>query len=208
MIVTPKIRVDPLSAIPKYYQLSEIIRHKIEAEEWQPHDPIPPERELETLYNVSRTTVREALNHLEDQGYIYREHGRGTFVARPKMQHSLHSLQSFTDDMKARGFIAGQKLLELNQINPPIRVKQQLNLPDEQTVISVKRLRYADDEPIGIQTAYIPLPSNQTIIQEELDQFGSLYALLENKFGLLPIEADATLEATAATQAEAVLLNI
>ena len=103
MMVTKTMRVDPFSAVPKYYQLSEILRQKIDDRDWQPHDSIPPERELEALYKVSRTTVREALNHLAEQGYIYREHGRGTFVSRPKMQHSLHILHSFTDDMKARG---------------------------------------------------------------------------------------------------------
>ncbi len=59
-------RVDPRSAVPRYYQLGEILRQKIENAEWQPHDALPPERELETIYGVSRTTVREALNHLEN----------------------------------------------------------------------------------------------------------------------------------------------
>lgn len=203
------MRVDPLSVVPKYYQLSEILRHKIDNNEWQPHDPIPPERELETLYNVSRTTVREALNHLANQGYIYREHGRGTFVSRPKMQQSLHTLHSFTDDMAVRGSVAGQRILSLERITPSDRVRQQLELSSgTESVMQVERLRHADDEPIGIQLAYLPLTVDQTITMEELLEVGSLYTLLETKFGLIPVEADETLEAIVANEREASLLKI
>ena len=203
------MRVDPLSVVPKYYQLSEILRQKIDNNEWQPHDPIPPERELETLYNVSRTTVREALNHLANQGYIYREHGRGTFVSRPKMQHSLHTLHSFTNDMQVRGSVAGQRILNLDRIPPSDRVRRQLELPpDMESVVQIERLRYADDEPMGIQLAYLPLAADQTITSEELLEFGSLYTLLETKFGLIPIEADETLEAIIVDEREASLLKI
>ncbi len=203
------VRVDPLSAVPKYYQLAEILRQKIDSEQWRPHDPLPPERELETLYNVSRTTVREALNYLANQGYIYREHGRGTFVARPKIQPSLHLLQSFSAEMQARGVTPGQLILGLEYVNPPSRVRQQLDLPPEvEQVLQLERLRYANDEPIGLHLAYLHLPPEQTITQEELQETGSLYTILENKLGLIPIEADVTLEATAADKREAGLLQV
>ena len=203
------MRVDPLSIVPKYYQLSEILRQKIDNNEWQPHEPLPPERELENLYNVSRTTVREALNYLAKQGYIYREHGRGTFVARPKIQSSLHLLHSFTDDMQIRGFEAGQRILKLDCIKPSDRMREKLDLSSQAKQITlVERLRYADNEPIGIQIAYLPLLPGQTITQEDILTFGSLYALLETKFNLMPIEADETLEATIADEREADLLEI
>ena len=209
MMVTQTMRVDPFSVVPKYYQLSEILRQKIEDNVWLPHDPLPPERELESLYNVSRTTVREALNHLTDQGYIYREHGRGTFVARPKMQHSLHILHSFTDDMKMRGFSAGQQILGVNRVVPPTRARKQLELSSDVTkVLQIERLRFANDEPIGLHLAYLPLTTEQTITAQELTEFGSLYALLETRFSLLPLEADETLEATIADKREAELIKI
>lgn len=203
------MRVDPLSAVPKYYQLSEILRHKIDNKEWRPHDPIPPERQLETLYHVSRTTVREALNHLADQGYIYREHGRGTFVSRPKLQHSLHLLHSFTDDMKARGVTAGHRILEFEWVSPAGHVRQQLELPPEiKRILRIERLRYGDSEPVGLQVAFLPLTADQALSREELDRSGSLYRLLEDKFSLIPVEADETLEATAAKPREASLLEV
>jgi GntR family transcriptional regulator len=203
------VRVDPLSAVPKYYQLAEILRQKIDSNDWRPHDSLPPERELETLYNVSRTTVREALNYLASQGYIYREHGRGTFVARPKIQPSLHLLQSFTADMQVRGFVPGQRILGLDYVTPSNRIRQQLDLsPHINQVLRLERLRYANDEPIGLHIAYLPLLPEQTITQEELQATGSLYALLEAKFGLIPLEADVTVEATTADRREATLLKV
>jgi GntR family transcriptional regulator len=202
-------RVDPLSAVPKYYQLAEILRQKIESDEWKTHDSLPAERELEVIYGVSRTTVREALNYLAKRGYIYREHGRGTFVARPKMQQSLHLLRSFTDDMTARGSSPGQRILELEYVEPTSRIRQQLELPLETSkVMKLERLRYADNEPIGIHTAYLPLSTDQPVTVDELLHSGSLYALLESKFNLIPVEAEQTIEATGANKEEAALLEV
>ncbi|HBY93130.1 MAG: GntR family transcriptional regulator [Ardenticatenaceae bacterium] len=202
-------RVDPFSAVPKYYQLHDILQQKIEDGVWRPHESLPSERELESLYNVSRTTIREALGILEKEGYIYREHGRGTFVSRPKLQYSLNMLSSFTDDMKLRGFVAGQQLLHLEYVEPSSRVRQQLQVqPRVDHVLRIERLRLANGEPIGIHDAYLPLSRDQRITVEELDEVGSLYTLLESKFNLAAAEADETLEATVANHREATLLQV
>jgi GntR family transcriptional regulator len=202
-------RVDPFSAVPKYYQLAEGLRQKIENEDLKPHDALPSERELEAIYAVSRTTVREALNYLTKQRHIYRERGRGTFVARPKMRHSLHLLQSFTDDMKARGYAAGQLILELERVAPPLSIRKQLELsPETDYVVKLERLRYADSEPIGIHTAYLPLLPDQVLTMDDILAFGSLSALLESRFNLIPGEANQTIEATVANEREAALLEM
>ena len=202
-------RVDPRSAVPKYYQLSDILRQKIGNAEWQPHDALPPERELETIYGVSRSTVREALNHLENEGLIYREHGRGTFVAYPKPELSLHLLRSFTEDMRVRGSAAGQQILELGHAIPSNQVRQQLELPPEvEQVLRIARLRVAEKEPIAIHVVYLPLLPDQVIAEDELLSFGSLYALLQSKFNLIPLEANQTIEATVASEHEAALLAV
>ncbi len=204
----PTTRVNPFNIVPKYHQLYDILRQQIE-DGWQPHEAIPSERELENLYNVSRTTVRQALNLLVNEGYLYREHGRGTFVARPKLQHSLHLLTSFTDDMRLRGLQPGQRLLSLKYVEPTSRVRQQLDLSAEVSeVLKIDRLRFGDAEPIGLHTAYLPLAGGQAITEEELAARGSLYDVLESKFNLLPAEADETLEATVADEHEASLLQV
>ena len=69
------------SKLPLYHQLYEIVRGDILGKKWQPGDMLPPESELIDTYQVSRTTVRQVLDMLVNEGLIYRQRGRGTFVA-------------------------------------------------------------------------------------------------------------------------------
>lgn len=202
-------RIDPYSYIPKYHQLFAILRTKIENKEWEPNQMIPSERDLEKTYNISRTTIRQALSMLDDYGYVYRELGRGTFVAPPKLQNSLHELTSFSNDLNERGLKPGQKILELKYVEPPVIVRQLLELPDNfGEVLYVERLRFADDIPIGLHYSYLPLEVDDPITLGELEETGSLYEVLQSKYNLVPAEADETLEATIADATESKLLRV
>ena len=202
-------RIDPYAFVPKYYQLFSILRSQIEDGELPPLQPIPSERELEEIYNVSRTTIRQAISLLSNQGFVFREHGRGTFVAPPKLQNSLHELTSFTQDMQARGLVPGQKVLELAYIEPSQKVRHQLELnPEVKQVLFLKRLRFADNKPIGIHSAFLPLDPSHPITIQEIDRSGSLYSLLQSKFNLIPSKAYETIEATIADPEEAQLLEV
>jgi GntR family transcriptional regulator len=204
-----RLRIDPYTAIPKYQQLFAILRKKIEDGEWAPRQPIPSERDLETLYKASRTTVRQALAKLETHNYIYREHGRGTFVAPQKFQNSLHVLTSFTADMRERGLVPGQQILEMGWVEASQKLRQQLELPaEDDQVFRLKRLRLADGQPIGIHNSYLPLALGQLLTAAEIEASGSLYRVLEEQFHLYPTEADETLESTIADVYEAQLLDI
>lgn len=199
----------PYDLVPKYGQLADIIRQKIERGEWGSGELIPSERELEGMCQVSRTTVRQALDMLVRRGYVYRDHGRGTFAALRKFQNSLHTLTSFTQDMKGRGLQPGQKILCFGRVELPAPLRQQLGLPDEMTgALRIERMRYADGEPIGIHDSYLPLGPDQVFERRELERIGSLYELLETHLGLVVAEADETIEATIADQHEATLLPI
>jgi len=79
------------SKLPLYQQLYEILRSKITRREWQPGDMIPPESEMVNQYQVSRITVRQVLDMLVQEGLIYRERGRGTFVALPRVDSAQHA---------------------------------------------------------------------------------------------------------------------
>lgn len=201
--------INPFDAIPKYHQLANILRRKINEGEWKPLMPIPSERQLEPLYNVSRATIRQAIELLIRQGYLFREHGRGTFVSPQKLQKAIQDLTSFSEDMRARGLRPGQIILELEVIDPPDFVRQHLDIPEGPAkVIKIKRVRLGDDLPIGIQTSYLLIPENQTMTREDIEQNGSIYDILAEKFHLIPTEADETLEVVLASEDEAMLLNI
>ncbi|KAF0111803.1 MAG: GntR family transcriptional regulator [Chloroflexi bacterium] len=200
--------IDPYNALPKYIQLASILRQKIEDGEWEPRSPIPSERQLEVLYNISRTTIREAIDHLMRQGYIYREHGRGTFVSPQKLQKTLMELTSFSEDLIKRGIQPGQIIRSLTSVLPPVKILQKLELAPGTHVLCIERIRLGDNTPIGLQTSYLALAENQTITSEEMESSGSLYRILQEKFNIIPSEADETLEVTLATPEEADLLQI
>lgn len=200
--------INPYDVVPKYYQLAAILRRKIEEGEWKPRTPIPSERQLEVQYSVSRTTIRQAIDYLERQGYLYREHGRGTFVSPQKLQKGIQELTSFSEDLLRRGIRPGQIIRSIQRLTPPESIQQRLELPPGGQVWCIERIRLGDDLPIGLQTSYLALNEQQRISREELEAVGSLYRLLQDKFGIIPSEAEETLEVTLATPQEAALLQI
>jgi GntR family transcriptional regulator len=200
--------IDPYTAVPKYYQLASILRQKIEEGEWQPRSVIPSERQLENLYNLSRTTIREAIDNLVQQGYLYREHGRGTFVSPQKLQKGWMELTSFSEDLLKRGIQPGQIIRSVERIVPSPRILQRLELSPGSFVFRIERVRLGDGTPIGLQTSYLSLRPDQQITLEDLEESGSLYRVLGEKFNIYPSEADETLEVTLATPEEARLLEI
>ena len=201
--------VDPNDFLPRYYQLSNILRERIARGELEAREPIPSERQLEKDYSVSRTTIRRAIELLIRQGYLYREHGRGTFVSPHKLQKGISELTSFTEDMKRRGLKPGQNILEIGSVAPPDDVRTRLELrEDREKVLRVERLRLGDGVPMGLQTSYYVLPEGESISRKELEEVGSIYRILQEKFHLIPTEADETLEVALATPREASLLQI
>ena len=201
--------IDPNDFLPRYFQLANILRERIANGDFNALEPIPAERQLEELYSVSRTTIRQAIDLLVRQGFLYREHGRGTFVSPQKLQKGVSELTSFSEDMKRRGLEPGQKILQIGFVEPPPKVRLQLELPaNYKEVLRIERLRLGDGVPMGLQTSYYVLPEGQTITREELEKNGSVYRILQEKFHLIPTEADETLEVTVATPQEAALLQI
>jgi len=200
--------IDPYNALPKYNQLASILRQKIEDGEWPPRTPIPSERQLEVLYNISRTTIREAIDHLVRQGYLYREHGRGTFVSPQKLQKGLMELTSFSEDLLKRGIQPGQIIRAMDWIEAPAKIAQKLEVPTGTRLLRIERIRLGDGVPIGLQTSFLALANGQEISEAELQTGGSLYRMLQEKFNIIPSEADETLEVTLATPEEAELLQV
>jgi GntR family transcriptional regulator len=126
------------------------------------------------------------------------------------LQKGLVELTSFSEDMQQRGLKPGQHILEIGIIeHPPLDVLQHLELPPETPFLfRVERVRTGDDQPIGLQTSYLVLPPGQTITRTELEQRGSLYAILQERFNINLHSADETLEVTIANPREAQLLEV
>ncbi|MBN2678168.1 MAG: GntR family transcriptional regulator [Anaerolineaceae bacterium] len=201
--------INPFNVVPKYHQLAAILKRKIDEGDWKTHTPIPSERQLEPLYNVSRATIRQAIDLLVRQGYLYREHGRGTFVSPQKLQKGIQELTSFSEDMLSRGMKPGQIILEVAEVEPTDQMRQRLEITSNtQKLTKIDRVRTGDGTPMGIQTSYLLLPQGQSLTREEVEVNGSIYSLMSEKFHLIPTEADETLEVVLATPREAELLDI
>lgn len=198
-------RLDERSPVPLYHQLREFLLERIESGEWQPGDRLPTEDELCERYQISKTTVRQALNSLATEGVLLRKQGRGTYVAEPKIEQGPIELTSFSEEMGRRGLSPSSKILELEEIPATRKIAKELDLTEDESVFMIKRLRLADDEPMGIQTAYLPAVLFPGLLNEDLS--GSLYQILKEKYGLAPAFATEVYFATLLEGHEAELLK-
>lgn len=198
------IRRGPL---PRYYQLKEIMRQKIREGEWQPGDLIPSERELGEQYRISRMTARQAITELVNEGLFYREQGKGTYVSHRKITQQLLHLTGFTEDMRARGQRPGTRVLSV-QMNPADEsVANRLRIAAGQPVLTLRRLRLADGEPLALEISHLNFPGCERLLEEDLEK-NSLYKLLETKYGLSLFEAEQELEAGRAGEDVVELLKV
>jgi GntR family transcriptional regulator len=195
------------SPLPRYYQLREIIREKIISGQWAEGDAIPSERELGEQYGLSRMTVRQSVMELVKEGYLYREQGRGTFVARPKITQQLSSLTGFTEDMRARAQQSSTRVLASEMWLADETIAEKLRIKPGQLIFRAKRLRLADSQPLALETAFINFIGCEKLLEEDLEH-NSLYQLLETKYGVPPLEAEQELEAALAREDEARLLQV
>lgn len=198
--------LDKQSAIPIYVQIEDYLKQQIAQDVYPVKSIIPSERELSELFGVSRMTVRQSLTNLVKEGLLYREKGRGTFVAEEKMEQPLNGLTSFTEDMKARGLSPGTKLVEFSQVRPDPQIRARLGLSSEALVYKVVRIRYADNTPMAIERSYLPVDLLPTLSEEALQ--GSLYAFIERQEKLVIGQATQRMEAALAKKEDAGYLQI
>lgn len=109
------------------------------------------------MYDMSRITVRNALNELQREGYIYKNHGKGTFVSSNRYKQELINLYSFTEEMKKLNKVPQTQVLSFSKILADSRLAKQLIIEETDEVYQIVRLRLADDEPLMYETSYIPV---------------------------------------------------
>src|SRR5690349_13022306 len=143
--------------VPLYHQVKMAILREIEAGRWAPGQQMPTENALIARFHVSKITVRQALAELAQMGYVRREQGRGTFAQRPPLEEGPRELTSFTGEMRGHGMSASSKVLEHGIVDAPEDVAFALEIGVGEPVFRLRRLRFADDEPMGLQTAFIPM---------------------------------------------------
>jgi GntR family transcriptional regulator len=173
---------------PKHAQLRDALAELAATK--GPDEAIPSERELMTTYDVSRATVRKAIDGLVADGLLTRVHGRGTFVARPRLESRLH-LASFSQDMRRRGLTPSTRLLAIELDLPPAEVAAALGLGEGEKAWRLDRVRLADGEPIALENGWHPQALLPGLDRHDLSD--SLYELLADEYGLTIDTAEQTL---------------
>lgn len=183
---------------PKHVQVREQLRAL--ARERPPGAAMESERELMQRFDVSRATVRLAIQALVDDGLLTKEPARGTFVAERRVESRLH-LASFTQDMLRRGHVPATRVLSMTTC-PATEVPVEFFTDD--ALWRIERLRLADGEPIAVETTYLSTSALPVLSAEELAV--SLYSSLRGH-GLTPDAAEQSVTAVAADERSANLLR-
>lgn len=198
-------RNDPL---PLYYQLYRLLLEKMQSGVWSPGFAISTEKELAEQYDLSRATVRQAIQQLVSDGYLVRRQGLGTFVAKPKLRHGPQRDFGLTGYLRLHGLRPGWTLLHKSKVIPPPSASAALALRESEPALEIIRLRLADDEAIGIHTVYVPYPLAERIRDEFLTVGESSMYYLKQELGVTVSESHRYIEAASAEEAEAELLRV
>ncbi|WP_216210170.1 GntR family transcriptional regulator [Amycolatopsis aidingensis] len=188
---------------PKYWALKQHLLDLLDA--MPAGSPIPTERALAGDFNVSRTTVRQALADLTAEGRLHRVQGKGTFAAEPKLAQRLH-LSSYTEDMRAQGREPSSKLLDIEEVPAEGEMAKLLGIRPGAKVLRLNRLRLADAEPMAIETTHLAVGRFRGL-RKHITTGGSLYAVLREQYGVEMDRAEETIETALAGPQEAELLG-
>jgi len=190
------------NGIPLYVQLKHKLLKDIESN-YKPNDLLPPESKLIQMHNVSRITVRKAMDELDREGVIIKKQGKGTFVKEKKILYDASSIGSFTQRFFKQNHSLQTKTIEYEIITTEHYVK---NLLRCDTLLCIKRFRVLDGVPFALMLNYID-SKNVPNIQENF-KIQSLYTFLKEEYGIEFFKAVETVEARAATKQEAKKLEI
>lgn len=198
--------IDKKSPLPIYYQIQQIIKEKIKSGELKTGDKIPSEHELCEQFGVSRMTIRQAINNLVKETHLYRKRGIGTFVQQTKVTQTLEGLRSFTEDMKERGLEPSSQLISFSVKPASSYVAKNLGLEAGADIYEIHRIRLANNEPIAIEWAYIPVYLLPLLSADVA--LHSIYKYVETESGYKLMRAVQEIEASVANEEDAKWLGI
>lgn len=195
--------LDKQSLMPLHLQLRNIL--KLEIDQAMYPDKIPTEYELMEKFGVSRSTVRQAVKTLVDEGVLEKKQGLGTFIAVRPIEEWLGNLSSFIDIVNDMGMKPGIQLLERGFTNEPQEVASTLGVEEE--FYYIHRLRMADDVPLVYEKQYYPVKIGSALDKYDLNNV-STYDILETQLGEVLWEAKQQITCTTPTEEEKHFLGL
>jgi GntR family transcriptional regulator len=189
-------------------QIEDWLAGEIAAGALVPGDRLPTEHDLAAWFGVSRMTLRHALAELARRGLVMRTTGRhgGTFVAAPKLEQDLTTLAGFSEQLRRHGMVAGARVLSATLRPAGPAAGAALQIGEDGQAYEIRRIRLADGRPIVLERSLFPAERLPGFLESRLD--GSLYELLEVRYGLRPHRARECLEPVTAGVREAEALEV
>jgi GntR family transcriptional regulator len=202
----PKIVRAPGTTV--HAQIEDWLAGEITVGALRPGERLPTEQDLAAWFGVSRMTLRHALGELAHRGLVTRAVGRngGTFVAEPKLEQDLTTLAGFSEQLRRHGMVAGARVLTAAGRQAGPAAAAALRLREGDPVHEIRRIRLADGKPIAVEHSLFPAALFPEMLQCRLD--GSLYELLEVRYGQRPHRARESLEPVTAGVREAEALEV
>lgn len=199
--------LDKNSPQPLHVQFENIVRGKIDNEDWQPNSIIPSENELSKIYGISRMTVRGVLNRIVAAGLLKRVPGKGTFVAEGKIESHPLSYMGIREQLEQMGLQTTTKLLGIDTIEATSRMAKLLELQKGDHVYKLSRVRYLKSLPLSLHVSY--LPKALTPHLEKRDLLGTqLCDILKHDYQHPIIRQEETLESVLPSTEEATILDV
>ena len=189
-------------------QIEDWLAGEIAVGALRPGERLPTEQDLAAWFGVSRMTLRHALGELARRGLVTRAVGRsgGTFVAEAKLEQDLTTLTGFSEQLRRHGMVAGAQVLAASDRRAGSAAAAALGIGEDDPVHEVRRVRLADGNPIAVERSLFPAALFPGMLECRLD--GSLYELLEVRYGLRPYRARESLEPVTAGVREAEALGV
>ncbi|MGL4820575.1 MAG: GntR family transcriptional regulator [Bacilli bacterium] len=199
------MEIDKHSPLPIYYQIQLELKKMIETGKWKEGERIPSENELSECFGVSRMTIRQAITKLVEESLLERYRGLGTFVQKKKVEQPTQQLTSFTEYMQSLGYTTSSKIVTHSIVEATEKIAKELNLQEDRQVHLVVRVRFANDVPSALETAYFPYTLFPRLNESHLKN--SFYRYAENNLGHKILYANQTIESTLADVQESKLLD-
>jgi GntR family transcriptional regulator len=200
--------IDKSTPMPIYFQLKSILLAEIKNGNYPVGSCIPTENELQEIFHISRTPIRQAIGELVSEGWLYRVSSKGTFVAKQKVSQTyIQRIEPFNEQIERTGRTPRTELLEMNVFTTPEEYADTLNLEPEDKIICLLRRRFANEEPLVSLRTILPYSLCSFVLGRDFTR-ESLYDIMSEHEQTRVVKIKRKVEAVEANEEDAKLLEI
>ena len=195
------------NGLPLYQQIQQRLAQQIQSGAYKPSEPLPSIQKIAAQMGVSQMTVRQAVKSLSELGLIYSRQGKGTFISDIKLEKEFRHVLSFSEEARAHGATPHSQLISFNARLPEAETQAALGLGDAEKVFRLRRVRFEDRMPIGIECSCLAVNLCPDLL-ETFNPETSLYEKLASRYGIQLTITEEVIEVGKANAEEARLLEI